>query len=64
MIIELTPTQYDSLCAFLHLIDERAREPTINKSIDINLHSISVASKRSYTSVRVALTNLKNKLGV
>ncbi len=62
MILELTPTQRDVIKAFLDLIDIRSREPTIHKNTNINAHSIAVASNRSYTSVKVALKNINNKL--
>ena len=62
--LELTPTQYDSIFAFLSLIEERSREPTFDKSTNINVHSIAVASKRGYKSVKIALQNLKNKMEI
>lgn len=64
MTLELTPTQFDSISAFLKLIEERAREPTVHKNTNINVHSIAVASNRSYKSVRVALQNLQNKMEI
>lgn len=64
MTLTLTDTQADSLKAFLSLIEQRAREPTNHKQTNINIHSIAVASKRGYTSVKVALENLNKKIGV
>lgn len=62
--LELTPTQFDSVRAFLVLIEERSREPTHNKCTNINVHSIAVTSRRGYKSVKIALQNLKNKMEV
>lgn len=61
--LELTLTQYDCISTFLSLIEQRSREPTTNKKTNINCHSIAVASNRGYKSVKLALRNLKNKIG-
>lgn len=60
--ITLTSCEFDVIDGFLSLIEKRAREPTNNKTIDVNPFSISKESKRSYNGVKKAMNNLKLKI--
>lgn len=59
--MNLTLTQFNSVSAFLDLIENRAKEETNKKSININAFSISKHLQADYTSVKCALKNLHKK---
>ena len=61
IVLNLNRTKYNSISAFLELIEHRSREPTIKKELEINAHSISKHLNTDYKSVKIALKNLYKK---
>lgn len=59
--LELTKCQFNSITAFLELIQLRIKEPTNKKNININSYSISKHLGTDYSSVKKALNNLYKK---
>ena len=47
---------------FIHLTQQRAREPTVQKETAINAHSIAKNCDFTYEGVRKALKRLSTKL--
>lgn len=60
VVIRLNSSQYDILKTIGILISKRKGENTINKKININVNSVSIASGRSYKTVQKYLNNLKD----
>lgn len=60
--VTFTNSQFDSISAFLQLIEVRSREPTHNKKTNININSISTLLQKDCKSVKIALQNLNKKI--
>ena len=60
IVLKVNPIEYDILKAIGNLILMREEEDNNNKKIDINAHSVSCFTGRSYVTTKKYLKKLKD----